>query len=243
MSGVAGGTGSEDGAIGVAHLGRVRELRPGEVYTFGRASTCDACLDPDDLAISRIAGSVEHDGGTWWVVNRSSARPLSVADEIGIPTVVAPGRRIAVVGPLTVLVDGSVRRHAVTVEAATAGDGPPPVWGAPDAPPTETAAHVSINEADRLALVALFRGYLEPFPRYSPYPRSYAVAAEDVGWPRSTLVKRVEYLRTRLTDAGVANLVGENALQHLAEWALATGVITRDDLGVLNREKGPRSDG
>jgi len=46
-------------------------------------------------------------------------------------------------------------------------------------------------------------------------------------------VKRVEYLRTRLTNAGVPNLLGENALPHLAEWALATALISRADLSLL----------
>jgi hypothetical protein len=95
------------------------------------------------------------------------------------------------------------------------------------------AADVSITPADKLALVSLFSGYLEPFPRYDPHPKSYADAASRLDWPRTTLVKRVEYLRTRLTNAGVPNLLGENALPHLAEWALATGLISRADLGLL----------
>jgi hypothetical protein len=79
----------------------------------------------------------------------------------------------------------------------------------------------------------LFSGYLEPFPRYDPHPKSYADAAARLDWPRTTLVKRVEYLRTRLTNAGVPNLLGENALPYLAEWALATALISRADLSLL----------
>ena len=52
-------------------------------------------------------------------------------------------------------------------------------------------------------------------------------------WPRTTLVKRVEYLRTRLTNAGVPNLLGENALPYLAEWALATGLDQPGGPGLL----------
>jgi hypothetical protein len=96
-----------------------------------------------------------------------------------------------------------------------------------------TAAEVVINDQDRLALAALFSGYLEAFPRYDPHPRSYADAAARLGWPRTTLVKRIEYLRTRLTNAGVPNLLGDNALPALAEWALLTGSLTRDDLDLL----------
>ena len=99
--------------------------------------------------------------------------------------------------------------------------------------PTQAASEVSITPADKLALVALFSGYLEAFPRYDPHPKSYADAAARLDWPRTTLVKRVEYLRTRLTNAGVPNLLGENALPYLAEWALATGLISRADLALL----------
>jgi hypothetical protein len=108
-----------------------------------------------------------------------------------------------------------------------------------DPRPTSAAGVVAIGQLDRLALVALFAGFLETFPRYDPHPRSYADAASCLGWPRSTLVKRIEYLRSRLTKAGVPNLLGENALQHLAEWALTTGVLTRGDLDLLEQQKGP----
>jgi hypothetical protein len=146
--------------------------------------------------------------------------------------VVAPGRRLAVVGEVTVVVEGALKRHAITVTA----EAPPPpeeIFDTGDPRPTATAAEVVINDLDRRALVSLFAGYLEPFPRYRPHPRSYADAAAALGWPRTTLVKRIEYLRTRLTSAGVPNLLGETALQHLAEWALTTRVITREDLARL----------
>ncbi|MDQ2839380.1 MAG: hypothetical protein M3Y89_18595 [Actinomycetota bacterium] len=209
------------------------ELGPAEVLTFGRASSCTVCLDADDLGISRLAGSVEHEAGTWWLLNRSTVRPLTAADELGIRSVLAPGRRLAVAGSLTVMVEGSARRHAIDVMAERF-----PVAGATpeqasDALPTARFDAGTVNDLDRLALVALFAGYLEAFPRYDPHPRSYADASAELGWSRTTLVKRVEHLRTRLTGAGVPNLVGETALQQLAEWALTTGVVGRNDLALL----------
>lgn len=205
----------------------------GEVFTFGRDSSCTACLDPDDLGISRLAGSVEHEAGTWWILNRSTVRPFEAVNQTGIRTLVEPGRRIAVTGRLTIVVDGEIRRHALVVEAGTGLRGAP-VEAPADIRPTSTAEDVVINERDRMALVALFSGYLEPFPRYDPHPRSYADAADALGWPRTTLVKRIEYLRTRLSNAGVPNLLGPNALDYLAEWALATRVITPEDRGLLD---------
>lgn len=230
----------EPGAAGdvvVARPGERHQLQPGQVYTFGRAPSCTGRLDPNDLGISRIAGSIEHHGGAWWVHNRSTVRPLTVVDDVGIRTVVAPGRQVGVVGEVTVVVEGALRRHAITV-TAEAPPGPGEALDTGDPRPTATAAGVVINDQDRRALVSLFSGYLEPFPRYHPYPRSYADAAAALGWPRTTLVKRIEYIRTRLTNAGVPNLLGETALQHLAEWALTTRVITREDLALLRSDHG-----
>jgi hypothetical protein len=219
-------------------LGQQRfEVKEGEELTFGRSQRTNICLDPADLGISRVAGALESDAGVWWLVNRSGVRPLEVVDDVGIRTVLPPGRRLAVTGPMTVVVEGATRRHALTVDLPEealenlhrAGISMPQSDGSP----TRAAADVSITAAEKEALVALFSGYLEPFPRYDPHPKSYADAAARIHCPRTTLVKRVEYLRTRLTNAGVPNLLGENALQHLAEWALATGLVTRDDLSLL----------
>lgn len=221
----------------VVHDGKPRQLAPGQVLSFGRSTSCTICLDPEDRGISRLAGSVQHESGAWWLWNRSSKRALSIIDDLGIRSLVAPNRRIAIGGKLTVVVEGSVRRHALEVRAdlsvvAVTGEAAGFVG---DEWPTAAAGEVLINALDRLALVALFSGYLEAFPRYHPHPRSYADAAAMLGWPRTTLVKRIEHLRTRLTNAGFPNLVGEEALEHLAEWALTSGVLTREDLELIGR--------
>jgi hypothetical protein len=213
------------------------EVSEGDELTFGRSQRTTLCLDPADLGISRIAGSLEFEAGVWWLVNKSAVRPLEVVDDVGIRTVLPPGRRIAVTAPITVIVEGAMRRHALTVDVpdeALAGRAEGPFPALPvEGNPTRAASDVSITSADKVALVALFAGYLEPFPRYDPHPKSYADAAARLNWPRTTLVKRVEYLRTRLTNAGVPNLLGDNALQHLAEWALATGLVSWADLVLL----------
>lgn len=218
------------------HVGdEVYPVVAGTPLTFGRADTCTVCLDADDTVISRLAGSVEYDSGTCWVVNRSAVRPLAIVDELGFRSVLPPGRRSAVEAPVRVVVDGGNGSHTLTVRPPV---GQPPTDPAAESPPglpTVVGEGVLVNEADRLALVALFAGYLDDPPRHDPHPKSYAAAAARLGWPRSTLVKRVEYLRTRLSNAGVPNLMGWNALANLAEYALTTGLVTKDDLRLLRR--------
>lgn len=219
--------------------GTDHRVRPDVRFTFGRAESCTVCLDPDDPAISRLAGAVEHAGGVWWLVNTSTSRQLAVVDELGLRSVLTPGRRIPVEGRLRVIVDGAPRDNGVTRSHELVLHGPAPATD-PAAPaatgvPTVFGQQVRINDEDRRALVALFAGYLLEGADYDPNPRSYAAAAARLGWPRTTLVKRIEYLRTRLTNAGVPNMQGWNALAALAEYVLTTGLITRDDLRLIGR--------
>ena len=199
--------------------------------TFGRAESCTICLDPDDLGISRYAGSVEYQAGTWWLTNRSNTRLLMVVSERGLAMKLEPGRRVAVDEPLAVEVHGSIRRHALQIRPPE--ELAPPPLGSPPGDLRTVGAEVVYSDRDRMALAALFEGYLLPFPRYDPHPRTYAEAAARLGWPRTTVTKRIEHLRARLTDAGVGNLEGPNALRHLGEYVLATGVITEADLASL----------
>lgn len=208
-----------------------RTLAGGERLTFGRARECGVCLDPDDLAISRIAGAVEFEHGTWWVANTSATRPLSLVDDLGFRSVLAPGRRAAVESRMQVLVDGSRRRHTIGISVDAPRTEPAPEQ--PPGIPTAVGEQVLISSDDRLAMVALFAGYLQDPPCYDPYPKSYAAAAARLGWKRTTLVKRIEYLRTRLDAAGVPNMTGYTALTSLAEYAISRSLITRDDLDLL----------
>jgi hypothetical protein len=222
---------STDDGLTVTAGGSTFRLAAEETLTFGRAESCTVCLDADDAAISRLAGEVERVGEVWFVTNRSSSRPFAVVDGPGLRRVLAPGQRDAIEGRVRVIVDGTGGRHELVFE------GPAPGTGAPGDAVTgrSTAAGqgVVINDADRLALVALFAGYLHEGRRYDPSPRSYEAAARRLGWPRTTLVKRVEYIRTRLTNAGVPGLQGWNALSALAEYALTTKLITPEDLRLI----------
>ena len=220
----------DDFGLTVEAGGSAFRLGPDETLTFGRAESCTLCLDPDDAAISRLAGEVERIGDVWFVTNRSASRPFAIVDGPGLRRVLAPGQRDAIEGRVRVIVDGTGVKHELIFE------GPPPRADAPHALtglPTAAGQDVVINDADRLALVALFAGYLHEGRRYDPSPRSYEAAAKRLGWPRTTLVKRVEYIRTRLTNAGVPNLQGWNALSALAEYALTTKLITPEDLHLI----------
>jgi len=209
--------------------------------SFGRAETCFLRLDPEDLGISRHAGEFVGDGaGHWWIHNQSKSRAMEVIDDLGFRVVLSPGRRIALEGTATVVITGTVRRHALEVSIPRRTNAKGTATGGAETDPsglgadTAVGAGVVVNEADRQALVALFEGYLHEFPRHDPHPRTYAEAAARLGWPRTTVVKRIEYLRMRLTDSGVPNLHGDNAMRALGEYVISTGILARIDLDTLD---------
>jgi hypothetical protein len=208
---------------------RAYPLAPGDRLTFGRSKECTICLDPGDITISRCAGEIRYERGAWWLANLSSGN-LAVVDEVGLRSVLVPGRRVALEAVTRVIVSGAENRsHPLRVEVPVTRDAMS-APGVPDGDPTAIGEQVLVTPDDRDALLALFSGYLEDPPRYKPYPRTYQAAATLLGWPRTTLVKRIEYLRTRLDKAGVPNMTGFNALTNLAEYVLARGLITKDDL-------------
>lgn len=199
--------------------------------TFGRATNCTVRLNPDDLGISRVAGAVVADGGTWWVVNRSARRPLAMIDEHGFRSMLAPGRRLPAEGRVRVVVDGSSGSHRLEINGPVRAVDP--TTSAPGLP-TAVGEGVLVSHDDRRALVALFAGYLHEGARHDPHPRTYRAAAARVRCTETALRRRIEYLRERLAKAGVPNMNGANALPNLAEYVLATGIVTKDDLGLIH---------
>jgi len=145
--------------------------------------------------------------------------------------VLAPGRKYALEGNMRVLVQGTrPKPYLIYVDAPHQT---PHIDTPADGAPTAIGQDVTITQQDRLALIALFAGYLDEGDRYDPHPRSYEAAALRLGWPRTTLVKRIEYLRTRLDNAGVPAMTGPSALSNLAEYVLTRGLISPDDLRLL----------
>lgn len=206
---------------------RVWRLGHGEALSFGRSDACTIQFDPDDNGISRQSGTVEEFHGVWWVVNRSASKTLSVIDDLGLRKVLAPGQRIPVDEPVWVVADGNRGTHRLRLIRPGRGE---PVAAQLSGVETAVGAEVLITADDRDAMVALFAEYLEDPPRSDPQPKSYQAAAARLDVPRSTLVKRIEYLRARLDKAGVPNMTGFKAMVGLAEYALARRLIGKEDL-------------
>ncbi len=212
----------------------VHSVFASEEFVFGRSRSCTVCLHPADAVISRFAGAITCEEGKWFVVNRSTSQSLVVVDDSRLRSVLGPGKSYLLQGPTRVLVQGSepkpyvVEIDAPVLESAFLRDSSSGLA-------TVTGDAVKFTFEEKRALVALFAGYLQKDDSYDPYPRTYGAAAMRLGWPSTKLVKKVEYLRTRLTKAGVPGMTGSNALLNLAEHVLTQRLISEADLHLIGR--------
>ena len=211
------------------------EATPERPCVFGRADADGGVgLDGADMGISAVAGAVEWAWGLWWLVNHSRKRRLLLDDGSGGQSQrLECGQRFAVnVRALTVLVPGAIYTHRVEVivpESDLAR-----VEGSRITSGTVTVGDLHLSERDRDALVALFSGYLEAFPRRSTHPRSYQQAAELLGppWTGVTVRKQIERLKERAARAGVY-FEGVHANYELADFLVANGLLVPGDLARL----------
>lgn len=211
------------------------KARQDEPFVFGRADAPGVVgLDANDMGISATAGAVEWAWGLWWVVNRSRKRRLLLDKGAGgAPQPLECSERFAVtVRPLGVLVPGAIYTHRIDVlvpdsDLARARDDRPTSG-------TLSAGELTLSDRDRDALVAVFAGYLEEFPRRRTQPNSYQEAADRLGspWTRVRVRKQVERLKERAARAGLF-FDGPQANYDLGDYLIGNGLLNPSDLARL----------
>lgn len=211
---------------------RPYRLRRTDRLDFGRGgdeASDVVALDPSDMGISAVAGSVFFDAGRWVVANRSRKRPLLLeAPSHNGQIRVGCQRTYALCdAQVVVLVPGLRYTHRVDVRI-------PETDVSPLAPPGQGGKTVVVRDLCRPddidALTALFSGYLRPFPYHNRHPLTYREAASLAGTGEVALRKRIENLRGRLSRKGLADIGGDKALYDLADFVLDQGVIGPNDL-------------
>ena len=218
-------------------------VRPGELFTFGRAPDCSAVLPAADKGVSRRAGSFRFRDGLWWLGNDSSSCVLAVLGDRGFRADLPPG--VAV--PLQqwqakVTLSGALGRYTLRLRLPGLDDVPDP---APQPPQTgEHAAtssryRIPLNDDDRLVLAARLEAYLDRRHPGDPAPRSAREAAERIGWQAHAVAKRCENIRARYARLGVPGLRGPRALDELALLLVSTGELTAADLRRLPADTTP----
>ena len=215
------------------------EVSADRPFVFGRADDDGVVgLDPSDMGISAVAGSVESSWGVWWAVNQSAKRVLLLEDPTGPGQIrLAPGHRHALTNArVKVLVPGVIYTHALEVvlpsdyvEGLRGGAGRLTTG-------TITSAVVALSERERDALAALCAGYLRSFPHRREHPHTYEEAAGLLGgqpWSADKVRKAVERVKTRFATKAGLYFEGPQANYELAAHLIANSVLSGEDLARL----------
>jgi len=239
------GTDTVDQRVSVLIAGEEFAALADVPFVFGRTDGEGVVgLDPNDMGISAVAGSIEAAWGLWWLVNESTKRPLLIDYPGGPgPVRLSPGHRHALVsGQLNVLVPGAVYTHVVEIVLpATYAQGLSANPGRLTTG-TITGAVVSLSDRERDALAGVFAGYLESFPHRREHPNTYEVAAallggEPASWSADRVRKSVERVKARFATKQSTYFEGPQANYDLAAHLLSTAVLSGEDLARLARRR------
>jgi hypothetical protein len=220
----------------VRFVGDEHRLAEGQQLTFGRAA--DLVLDDANLYLHRVVGRFVWWDGYWWVENLGEALELQLLGEDGSLVRLPPGAQAPLTQP-----QASVRFSAgglpYEVEAslpASPAHAPPPA--APSAGLATTRyGEVTLTDDERALVLALARPYLlDPSAGPERLPANEEVAAA-LGWSRTKLNRKLDYLCERLTRAGVRDVQGgrgqlaNNRRWVLVQHALVTRLVSAEDIG------------
>ncbi|MGQ0744197.1 MAG: hypothetical protein ACT4OS_07680 [Acidimicrobiales bacterium] len=202
---------------------------------FGRADGDGVVgLDGDDMGISAVAGSIESNWGVWWVINQSQKRPLQLSAAGGATRItLAPGRRQAIVSErLDVFVRGAIFEHHLEVLMDDAYVAGLTASSARLTSGTITDTPIELSTRERLALTALFSGYLESFPRRNDQPLTYSRAAARLGgtWTPDAVRKAAERVKVRFATRAQIYFQGLRANDEMAAHLVSSGMLTGEDL-------------
>jgi len=221
-------------------------LTDGSFLRVGRSAECDVLIGaalpgPEDLGVSRRAATISYVQGRIWVRNDSASNKPLYVRPLGRPEYVLDRRGDALTLPdprLDVVVEGQVFEHRLTVERAVPEAGP--LLDEPGSEPS-TIGVIPLSAGEKRLVTSICWSLIVPLKGERPRPASYREAAERLGISAHNVRNRIDDLRNRLLrDFPIPGIVGPDAKDNLALYAVRTGTVTKDDLAEL---EDPGADG
>lgn len=212
------------------------DVSPAQPFAIGR----EAELEIDDNPyLHRRFLELRHDR-LWWLANVGSQLSATVSDADGLVQAwLAPGAQIPLVFEHTIL---RFTAGPTTYELTLQLDGAPMAAAATavQSDGTTTVGRMTLTADQRLLIVALAESALRETGAPSQLPSS-ADAAGRLGWTLTKFNRKLDNVCDKLTKAGVSGLHGgpgklaSSRRARLVEYAVATRMVTAEDLGLLPR--------
>lgn len=217
----------------VDYCGELTPLGDGESLTIGREATLT--ID-DNPFLHRTFLVVAQQHGIWFLSNIGNQLSATVSDAEGqMEAFLAPGASIPIVFSTTVV---AFTAGPTSYELVIRTDGSsyqPPTIAESDIGDT-TLGPTRLTTDQRLLIVSLAEPRLRGDGRASVVLPSSSVAARRLGWTSTKFNRKLDNVCDKLTKLGVRGLRGDladyasNRRARLVEYAVATRLVTRDDL-------------
>jgi hypothetical protein len=184
---------------------------------------------------------VTFENGLWWISNVGSLLSATITDGSGgVQAWLPPGARLPIVFPrVQVLFSAGATTYDFTIENDREYFSTTNIHAG--ASGTTTIGAVPLTSSQRLLVVALSEHMLkQDSPGRGQIPSS-AEAAERLGWPLTTFNRKLDNVCEKLDKVGVQGLRGgrgklaTNRRARLVEYAVASHLVSRDDLVLLDR--------
>ena len=230
-----------DHALTVDFAGEVIELGPDDSLEFGRAAELNIDSNP---YLHRQVGRFEFRTGLWFLSNVGRSIHLVVVDSDSLSqATVAPGREIALTFlPATVRFRAGRSTYEILIENDGSSKSPP--VQPPEPFDTVTASNIPLTPTQRLLIVALAEPTLRQPAAGIQIPTNKKAAAK-LQWSITKFNRKLDNVCAKLTKAGVAGLHGfpgslaANRRRALVEFALQSGLVTNDDLALIEETPAP----
>jgi hypothetical protein len=220
---------------------RVEVPRSG-VFAIGRHG--DLVID-DNHYLHRRFLELATDRGMWWLSNVGSRLAATVTDDAGrVHARLAPGARLPIVfRRVRVAFAAGSTSYDLTLHS---GDGESvDRVPRPEGVGEDTLGAVPLSIAQRLLVVVLAENVLREAESGRGEIPSSADAAARLGWTLTAFTRKLDTVCGKLEREGVTGLRGgrgklaTNRRLRLVEHAVATRLVTRDDLALLDQREGP----
>jgi hypothetical protein len=223
-------------SLSIEFAGERHSVPPAPGYSIGRAG--DLVID-DNPHLHRRFLMIRAEGGMWWIHNVGSHLSATVCDrERTLQAALAPGGRLPVLADhLDVIFTAGRTVYDLTLVSKGWSAGEPAALEAEVG--EATAGRVSLNLAQRLLLVVLAEDALTRAGSSPGGIPTSAAAARRLGWTVPAFTRRLDHLCLKLERAGARGLrAGGGRLSthrriRLVEYAIATRLISREDLALL----------
>jgi hypothetical protein len=231
-----------EGDLTISFVGERHVVEPPDgTLTFGRAA--DLVVDDANPFLHRIVGRFSWVSGLWWLENLGASIELTVVGPDGTRirlAPLAPGAapstaplatdRFVVVfraGDLPYELEGELDRTPVPMM---------PVPQVPTAEQTSAYGQVQLTDEEHRMVLLLAEPVLRnPTAGPDSLPSNREVAGK-LAWPITKFNRKLDYLCTKLTRAGVRGLRGDRGAEatnrrwRLVELAVSTRLVTPNDL-------------